>query len=303
VTHRATQYVCILHIVSQQVTPTLVTGALGNVGCEVVVDLIAAGAPVRAADLDETAVRDRFGDEVDAAALSFTDASTWSAFEGVQRMFLMRPPQLSNIARDMLPALEAAKAAGVEHVVLLSLQGAEHNKVVPHAKLEAWLRTSGLGWTFVRPSFFMENLSTTHRSDIAARGQLMVPAGNGRTAFVAATDVAAVATAALLDPASHKNRAWTPTGPQALSYAEVTEILSEILGRTVRYGKSGILRYARHARVTLGMPWPMVAVTAAIYTVARLGKADGLTDDVHEVTGREPVRFREWATEHASTWK
>ena len=68
--------------------------------------------------------------------------------------------------------------------MLLSLQGAEGNRFVPHAALEAWLRESGLSWTFVRASFFMQNLITTHRSDIRDRDEIMVPAGHGATAFV-----------------------------------------------------------------------------------------------------------------------
>ena len=283
----------------------LVTGSLGNIGSAVVTGLSDAGVPVRAADLRADAVARRFGDasSVAEAALDFTDPSTWSAFDGVTRMFLMRPPQVSNISRDMVPALEMAKAAGVRHVVLLSLQGAEHNKVVPHAKLEAWLRGSGPDWTFVRPSFFMENLSTTHRSDIAERGVLMVPAGRGRTSFVAASDVAAVACAALMKPQDHRNVAWTPTGPEALTYEEVTQTLIEVLGRRITYGRPGLVRYARHARRELGMPWPMVLVTSGIYTVARLGKAGGLTDDVRRVTGRNPVTFRDWAASRPEVWK
>ena len=75
----------------------------------------------------------------------------------------------------MLPSLEAAKAAGVGHVVLLSLQGAEHNTVVPHHALEVWLRDSGLSWTFVRAAFFMQNITTTHLSDVRAAARSWSP--------------------------------------------------------------------------------------------------------------------------------
>ena len=283
--------------------PILVTGALGNIGNHVIGDLVAAGRPVRAADVDPEALSARF-DGVAATRFDFTDASTWgAAFEDVELLFLMRPPHLSNIARDMVPALEAAKAAGVRHMVLLSLQGAERNKVVPHAKIEAWLRGSGLHWTFVRPSFFMENLSGTHASDIRDRDSIVVPAGKGRTSFVAASDVAAVAAAALLDADAHRDRAWTPTGPAALTYDEVATILSRVLGRPIRYTRPGALRYFRHATRDLGMERPMALVTTAIYTIARLGRAGGLTDDVRTVTGREPLGFQEWAQEHRDAWQ
>ena len=129
----------------------------------------------------------------------------------------MRPPALSNIARDMVLALEAAKRAGVKHMVLLSCRRREQQSRAPRQDRGVAARQ----WpdlTFVRPSFFAENLSTTHRSDILDRDCLMVPAGKGKTAFVAAHDVASVAAVALENPASHINKAWTPTGPQALTY-------------------------------------------------------------------------------------
>jgi uncharacterized protein YbjT (DUF2867 family) len=281
----------------------LVTGATGNVGSQTVELLLAAGVPVRAAASSVEGVRSRFGDRVEAVALDFTDPTTWeAAYSGVQRMFLMRPPHLGKPKTQMLPSLEFAKAAGVGHVVLLSLQGAEHNKVVPHHALEVWLRESGMSWTFVRAAFFMQNLTTTHLTDVRDRDTIVVPAGDGATAFVDVHDVAAVATAALLNPADHRNTAWTPTGPQALTYVEIAGILTDVLGRPISYPRPGLVRYARHARNVLRMPWGMVAVTSAIYTVARLGRAAGLTDDVLVVTGQDPVSFREFAEREAARW-
>lgn len=289
------------HTYVSKESPVLVTGAMGNVGHQVTSQLLAAGRSVRAVDLDRAAVQRAFP-TADAARFDFTDPATWEVFDGIHSMFLMRPPALSNIGRDMVPALEAAQRAGVQHVVLLSLQGAERNRVVPHAKIEAWLRDSGLTWTFVRPSFFMENLSTTHVSDIRDRDCLMVPAGTGATAFVAAYDVARVAAAALLTPSEHINTAWTPTGPQALTYAQVASVLTDELGRPIRYGKPGAVRYVAHATRTLGLPLPMALVTTAIYTVARLGRAGGLTDDVMRATGQPPIGFEQWARDHREAW-
>ena len=231
--------------------------------------LLVAGRPVRAVDLDPAAVRDTFPG-AEAARFDFTDprpgrsstASKWSSDA---------TPALSNIARDMVPALEAAKRAGVKHMVLLSLQGAENNKVVPHAKIEAWLRDSGLTWTFVRPSFFMENLSTTHRSDILDRDCLMVPAGKGKTAFVAAHDVASVAAVARESSQSHQQGMDThrPAG---------VDLLRSGLHPHRPVGASHPLRQARSdpllapCHKQLDLPLAMALVTTAIYTVARLGK-------------------------------
>lgn len=280
----------------------LVTGATGNVGSAVVDALLHAGLPVRAAASTTGGVRDRFGDRVQAVQLDFTDSGTWTAFVGVRRMFLLRPPQLGTPKTQMVPALRFARGAGVEQVVFLSLQGAEHNKVVPHAAVEDWLRRSGMDWTFVRASFFMQNLTTTHLTDIRDRDQIVVPAGGGATAFVDAVDVGDVAAAALIDPDRHRNRAWTPTGPQALTYRQVADELSTVLDRPITYTRPGALRYAWHARRVLGMPWGMVAVTTAIYTAARLGQAAGLTNDIQQVLARHPTSVAEFAAREQHRW-
>ncbi|MGL5817799.1 MAG: NmrA family NAD(P)-binding protein [Phycicoccus sp.] len=310
-------------------TPVLVTGALGHVGRFVVDELTRTGAAVRRAErhvpspspgrdtgpgaagtgAGRVGVEER-GDAGDAGAgavqdvaFDFADPSTWSAaFTGVRTMFLLRPPAVSNVRRDLLPAVAAGRDLGLRHVVFLSLQGADRIPVVPHHAVETWLRSSGLGWTFVRPSFFMQNLSGTHADDVR-RGALVVPAGRGRTAFVDTLDVAQVAARALLEPDRYAGRALEPTGDAALTYDEVAAVLSDVLARTVRYDRPGLVRYARHARSALAMPWGEVVVTGAIYTTARLGLAAQLTGDVQDVLHRAPTSLRDFALRERHTWR
>ena len=106
-----------------------------------------------------------------------------------------------------------------------------------------------------------------------------------------AEDVGAVAATALLDPTAHGRKAWTVTGPRALTYHQVADILSAELGRPIRYTRPSLPRYIRHAHGSLGMPWGMVVVTSAIYTTARLGLAAGLTDDTHTPSRTRPDRL------------
>lgn len=276
----------------------LVTGATGTVGRAVVRRLLADEHEVRAAARHPGSAAG-----LETVAFDFTSPATWpAAFRGIESMFLVRPPQIGNVRRDMLPALEAARNAGVRHVVFLSLQGIERIPVMPHATAERWLRKSGMSWTFVRASFFMQNLSGAHAADLREHDAIIVPAGNGRTALVDAEDIAAVATAALLDPVGHRNRAWTPTGPAALTYAEVAAILTEVLGRPIRYTRPGVRRYWRHTRRDLHQGVGAALVTTVIYTVARLGLAAGLTDDVRAVTGQAPTPFRAFAERERAAW-
>jgi uncharacterized protein YbjT (DUF2867 family) len=220
----------------------------------------------------------------------FTDHSTYErAFSGVSALFLVRPPQLGNVTRDLAPALERARSLGVEHVVFLSVQGVDRLPFLPHARTEAWLRASGLGWSFLRASFFDQNLTAVHAKAVRERDELVMPAGRGRTAFVDAEDVAAVAAVALTDPEHHAGAAWTLTGSEALTYGEVAGIMSVVLGRPIRYRQPGLVSYALRARRDLGLPPFMVAATSAVYTTARLGLAAGLSPDVQRLLGRPPT--------------
>jgi uncharacterized protein YbjT (DUF2867 family) len=282
----------------------LVTGATGNVGSEVLArlfesgdDVIAARRPAPSDGADPSDSRARVVD------FDFLDPSTFDgAFAGITTVFLVRPPALSNVQRDIVPALEAARRNGVQHVVFLSLQGADKSSIVPHAKVEKWLAASGMRFTFLRPSFFMQNLSTTHRSDIRDRDEIMVPAGGGATAFIDVLDIADAAVVVLREPDRYIDAALTITGSEALTYDEVAGILSRELGRPIRYARPGALRYAVHAHRQLGMPLAMVLVTAAIYTTARLGLAASLTTELTSITGRRPRTFEQFAHRERAVW-
>jgi len=150
----------------------------------------------------------------------------------------------------------------VEHVVFLSLLGAEQNPVVPHRWIEWTLLRSGMDRTFLRPSFFMQNLVTTHRADLRDRDEIFVPAGRGRTSFIDARDVAAVGVRVLTEE-GHRNTTYALTGDEALSYVEVADRFSEVLGREIRYANPSILDFVCHMREQ-GHPWPFVLVMTGI---------------------------------------
>ncbi|MFE5512413.1 NmrA family NAD(P)-binding protein [Streptomyces sp. NPDC056529] len=274
----------------------LVTGATGRVGRHVLQELNERGVPARAAvhrPAPDTTAR--------AVSFSFTDPRTWrEAMRGATSMFVMRPPQISRVKEDMLPALSAAREYGVKRMVLLSLQGADRNPAVPHHTLENWLRASGLEWTFVRAGFFMQNLSTTHAAEIRDLGRIVVPAGGGRTSFVDARDVAAVAVRALTDDTLVRE-AVTPTGVTALTYTEVAELISTELGAPVSYISSGPLAFWRHRRAQ-GTPHAETAVMLALYSACRFNLAAGVTHDVRTVLGRDPISFSRFAHDERAAW-
>jgi len=278
------------------------------VGTPVVRDLLKRGEHVRVAaftpdaTLERLDVDDSVADQLQVVRFDFLDSSTWdAAFDGVERMFLLRPPQISKPLRDMVPALVRARGMGLGRVVFLSVQGAGNNRVVPHRKIEDWLRATDIDWTFIRASYFMQNLSTTHAPEIRERGEIWVPAGRSRTAFVDARDVAAVIATSLCEP-GHEHQAYTPTGAEAITYDECAATMSDVLGRPIRYRRPGIIAYWRLMRQR-GQPRGFVAVSSVIYLIGKLGMADGLTDDVQRILGRAPRSFRAFVEDTVAAWK
>lgn len=279
----------------------LVTGATGNVGAEVLRLLSEGGHPVRAATRDPGGAGDDPDGRTERVAFDFFRPETYGpALRGVDGLFLVRPPQISNTRRYLNPVVDAAKAAGVRRVVFLSLLGAEKNPVVPHRRVEDHTRASGVPYTFLRPSFFMQNLSTVHREDIRDRREIFVPAGNGKTSFIDARDVAAVAAKALTEP-GHENKAYPLTGAEAPDYDEVADVFSDVLGERVRYARPSAVRFAR-VMLRRGLPPAFVLVMCGIYTTARLGLAGTVTPDAERLLGRPPLTMRDFVRDFRGLW-
>lgn len=279
----------------------LVTGATGNVGAEVVRLLRERDVPVRAAIRPSGFQRYAPPPGVTATPFDFELPETYhAALRGVKKLFLMRPPALTDTKRYMRPAIDAAREAGVEQIVFLSLLGAASNRVVPHHAVEQHLRVAGVPWTFLRPSFFMQNLSTTHRADIRELGEILVPAGGGKTSFIDVRDIAAVA-ARTLTETGHTLQAYPLTGGEALDYQEVAGILSAELGRPISYRRPGLVRFVRRMRQH-GLEWSYIVVMIGIYTTARLGMAGLVTQDTARLLARQPITMRQFAHDHRDCW-
>lgn len=279
----------------------LVTGASGNVGRFVVEALLRRGVPVRAGVRD-LAQGDHLVDGT-AVALDFHRPETFEpALRDVEGLFLMRPPPIARVGPTLNRLVDAAAAGGVRRIALLSVIGAGRNPVVPHHRVEQHLRRTPVDWTFLRPSFFAQNLGDSYRRDICEDGRIYVPAGAGRVAFVDVRDVADVAARALTEPGVHAGRAYDLTGPQALGFADVATLLGRALGRVVRFEPATVPGYARHLR-SRGVAVPQIAVQTVLHAGLRLGQAARVDPTLAQLLGRPAGTLQRYVDDHVALWR
>jgi len=270
----------------------LVMGASGRVGGALVRALGGAkdGAPgVRPA-----------GRQPGMVPFDLTDPGTFDpALKGVTAVFLMRPPQIARGAA-FRPFLDACMDRGIRRMVVLSVKGADANRILPHHAMEQEVMRRPFDWTMLRPADFMQNLETVHRDDIRLHDRIAVPAGRGASAFVDVADLGVAAARVLTDPA-HIGRGYALTGPEALDFAQVADVMTEVLGRPIRYQPPGIAGFVR-TRMGQGVPLGMALVMTALYTVQRLGKAAEVTDDLRRLLSRPPGDLRAYVARNAHLW-
>lgn len=277
-------------------------GALGNVGTEVVKALLTDGHKLRAGDIFPDKIKQRFGKGLEVAFFNFEKPETFAAtFNSIRKMFIMRPPLISDIQKQMVPALEAAKKAGVQQIVFLSLIGIEQNKVVPHYKVEQWILQSGLDYTFLRCSFFMQNMNTIHLIEIRDRDEIYIPVKKAKTSFLDVRDIGAVAALALTQK-GHEKKAYNLTGSEALDFYQVAALFSQLLNRKITYkNPSSFQFFIRQLKNKTRLMFALI--TTWLYGNTRKGMADRLTDDVQRLLGRAPITMHDYIEDYKTCWE
>ncbi|MFG3341337.1 SDR family oxidoreductase [Glycomyces sp. NPDC048151] len=275
----------------------LVTGATGSTGGHLVSQLKARGSAFKAL------VRDRGkGDALGApyAVGDFADpASLAAAMAGVDRVFLASPGAQGYLVDGEQPmirwernVIDAAKAAGVRHVVKLSVWNARIGGPMSeggHGAVEAYLKESGLEWTMLQPGGYMQNFLRPETSLGDEDGNLIGPEGDARVAFVDCFDIAAVA-AELLTGDTGRNNSYVITGPEAVTYTEIAAKLSEGRGRPVGFRGEPARVIADRLR-GYGLDSQLADDLAGQYASLGAGVYEEVTDVVERFTGRKPRDF------------
>lgn len=268
----------------------LLTGATGKCGSAAAKELLNKGAPVRVLVRDAAKAADLKAAGADVAVGDATDAaSVDQALAGCDRAVLILPNSEAQLDME-LQFIDRAKAAGVKHLVKLSSMEASPQTSAPipqlHWAVEDHLRASSLAWTMIRPNFFMQNL-LANAVTIKSMNKFFLPLGDARTCMIDSRDIGAVI-AAVLTSDGHENQSYEVTGPELLTFYEVADIFTEVLGRKIEYVNQPMDSYKETLAQFLTNEWHLNAVCALFGEIAK-GGLDRKTDAMQTLTGREPI--------------
>ncbi len=277
----------------------LITGATGNIGQDVIQYLcninsknnIIAG--VR--NIDKAKKEFVHCPQLNYVQFDFEDFSTFdTALKNINRVFLLRPPHISDADKYFKPLIAKIKNKGINEIVFLSVQGVEKSSIIPHNKIEKLIKEHQLGYIFLRPSYFMQNLTTTLISDIQAKHKIILPAGKAKFNWVDVKNIGEVAAMLLNDFDTHKNQAIEITGYENKNFYEVVSILNEFAGTNLSFESINPLRFFKIKRKE-GMLTGMIVVMIMLHILPRFQKEPNVSDFFEKLTGKKPTSLEEFA--------
>lgn len=277
-------------------SPIATTGSTGVVGALVARDLADRGlaqrllvrTPAKAPQLPNSTVH----------PFNYSDqAAARAALDGVHTLFMVSASESAERLDQHRSFIDAAASAGVQHVVYTSFAGAAPDAIFTlardHYVTEEHLKASGMGWTFLRDTLYLDFLEALVGDDGVIRG----PAGDGRAAFVARADVARTAAAILVDPAAHAGQTYDLTGPEALSLTEVAATLSRLRSREVTFHNE-TLDEAYRSRAGYGAPDWQLDAWVSTYTAIASNVMAPVSGSVQDITGTAPMNLETYLATH-----
>jgi uncharacterized protein YbjT (DUF2867 family) len=279
-----------------------VTGASGTLSSEVINQLESVKATLRAAYFSNKKAEAARARGINAVIIDYNRPETLrEAFQECDKLFLLGPNALNQTQLE-LNAVEAAKEVGVRYIVKQSVMGAAeeaYSLTKIHRPVEKAIESSGLLWTFIRPNSFMQNTVTFMGKTIRTESVFYSASGQAKISHVDVRDIAAVTVKALTDP-NHEGKTYTLTGPEALTYDELAEELSKVLRRPISH-VSLHLSDLKNGMLAEGMPEEIADRMLDLERYFRENRASRITNDIKQVTGRDPRRFAHYAREAAAT--
>lgn len=274
----------------------LITGATGNIGFEVIRFLYKTNtsnsiiAGVRNIEKAKKVFMDY--PKLEYILFDFEVFVTFdNALTNIDRIFLLRPPHISNVEKYFKPLISKIKEYNINEIVFLSVQGAEKSKVIPHNKIEHLIKDSGINYIFLRPSYFMQNLTTTLINDIRNKREIMLPAGQAKFNWIDIENIGESGAILLDQFSNYKNQALELTGLENENFTKVTELINSTIGSSIKYRNVNPFRFYIIKKQD-GMAKGMIIVMILLHFLHRFQKEPRISDVYERLTGKTPTDLK-----------
>lgn len=277
----------------------LISGATGGIGGEICRLLKETGTPFRALCRKGEQVQDFQKKGIDAIIGDFDRPETLaSAMRGIETMFLITPPTPQQVDQETA-AIDAARNAGVDRIVKISASDSNVLSPVPwaesHALIDHHLRASGINWTILKPTAFMQNFLWF--KDPITKGFLPQVTGSGSVSWVDTRDVARVA-ATVLTQDGHEGATYFLTGPEMIDMKEASSRFSKAIGHKVRYLDLPSPLFWLILRLTGNSNWMAKGLVVQFADVVAGHHDIDPTFEIERLTGKPPHTFGDFIQDH-----
>lgn len=285
----------------------LVTGATGNVGKSVITHLCKTSVHngnIFAGVRDVAKSEQLFSNyKINFKKFDFEDSETFeSALDNIDCVFLLRPPHLADVKKYFEPLLEQMVQKEVKKVVFLSVQGAEKSEIIPHHKIEKYIIKKGLEYIFLRPSYFMQNLTTTLFEDIQKYNEIILPSGHAKFNWVDVENIAEIAAITINNFNTYSNTAIEVNGNENLDFYQVTDLINTELKTQIKYKSVNPISYflIRMARAT---SVKMIFIMIMLHFFPRFENDPRVSTSYKNITGKEPTTLKEFLQRESSIFE
>jgi uncharacterized protein YbjT (DUF2867 family) len=276
----------------------LITGATGNIGTEVISFLceLDGESEVIAAVRSVEKAKGKFSSYANLSfrQFDFEDESSFSsAFKNIDTLFLLRPPHISQVEKYFKPLLQSAQESGIQKIVFLSVQGAEKSKVIPHNKIERLIKSLGFNYIFVRPGYFMQNLTTTLLPEILKSRTITLPSGSAKFNWIDVKNIGEASAVLIKSFDRFANNAYEITGTENMSFPEVTRLMSKVTGVDFQFRSVNPIRFYFRKRKE-GVKSGFAIVMTILHFLPRFQKEPEISESFEMLTGKDPTKLEEF---------
>jgi len=212
--------------------------------------------------------------------------------EGIEKVFLIAPPNFDDFDLKVIPFIEEAKKAGVKFILLSTLYGTDKNTESTFGKTEKVVAKSGVNYTIVRPNFIFQNF-INYDIDAIKSGSIYLPTKDSKTSYIDVNDVANASAIILENQEKHFGKSYTLTGSQSLSHQEFAEIFSNVLGKKITNIAPSNEEY-KTTLLSYNLPKELVDFMGSLYAGIEAGAFRDTSNDYELITGTKPTTAKEF---------